>query len=428
MAFNLSATSFSASSAQPTQATTAERLGASNTESAQSDFAQLYAQEQSHQKAKPVEQANPRQDSQKQESKRTDSVHAAKEPIEKPQQVTNTPEQNQDRVAEQSEDDQSSDLDSSQEVEPLLIITGAEIPPTASEVAPALNFSLTLGQQGAEVVDAALSGELDPTAQVALDSDIELQKLGASMMPFMMDGITDTRSAQQKFTTLMQRFALSQTTGEAAVLDADSLEQSLLNDLGSSSLLSPQGEQTFAGLTKSEGGAAQSFSDALVGQWGQTEGASGKAGSSQALVPGAAVALRQSGWSQAVVDRVLWMSSQNIQSAEINLEPAELGRLAVRIDMSGDQAQVVFTSGQAGVRDVLESQLPRLRELFNQQGLNLADVNVASQFAGNGRGEQDAQRAKVPQTSSLDSETDTSSPLASSGHAISVQRLVDYYA
>lgn len=418
MAFNLSATSFSASSAQPTQATTAERLGASNTESAQTDFAQLYAQEQSHQKAKPVEQANPRQDSQKQESKRTDSVHAAKEPIEKPQQVTNTPEQNQDRVAEQSEDDQSSDLDSSQEVEPLLIVTGAEILPTASEVAPALNFSLTLDQQGAEVVDAALSGELDPTAQVALDSDIELQKLGASMMPFMTDGIIDTRSAQQKFTTLMQRFALSQTTGEAAVLDVDSLKQSLL---------SPQGEQTFAGLTKSEGGASQSFSDALVGQWAQTEGASGKAGSSQA-VPGAAVALRQSGWSQAVVDRVLWMSSQNIQSAEINLEPAELGRLAVRIDMSGDQAQVVFTSGQAGVRDVLESQLPRLRELFNQQGLNLADVNVASQFAGNGRGEQDAQRAKVPQTSSLDSETDTSSPLASSGHAISVQRLVDYYA
>ncbi len=43
-------------------------------------------------------------------------------------------------------------------------------------------------------------------------------------------------------------------------------------------------------------------------------------------LPGAAVAMQQPGWSQQVADKVMWMSSQNLQSAEIKLDPAELGR------------------------------------------------------------------------------------------------------
>lgn len=102
------------------------------------------------------------------------------------------------------------------------------------------------------------------------------------------------------------------------------------------------------------------------------------------LVPGQPVAMHQGGWSEAVVDRVMWLSSQNLKSAEIQLDPADLGRLEVRVNLSQDQAQVTFASPNAGVREALEGQMHRLRELFAQQGMNLADANVSDQSLNRG--------------------------------------------
>src|SRR5690606_41348835 len=45
------------------------------------------------------------------------------------------------------------------------------------------------------------------------------------------------------------------------------------------------------------------------------------------LVPGQPVAMQQGGWSEAVVDRVMWLSSQNLKSAEIQLD--QIGRAHV---------------------------------------------------------------------------------------------------
>lgn len=117
-----------------------------------------------------------------------------------------------------------------------------------------------------------------------------------------------------------------------------------------------------------------------------TQALNHQAGAAQRLplVPGQPVAMQQGGWSEAVVDRVMWLSSQNLKSAEIQLDPAELGRLEVRVNLSQDQAQVTFASPNAGVREALEGQMHRLRELFAQQGMNLADANVSDQSLSRG--------------------------------------------
>lgn len=113
------------------------------------------------------------------------------------------------------------------------------------------------------------------------------------------------------------------------------------------------------------------------------------------LVPGQPVAMQQGGWSEAVVDRVMWLSSQNLKSAEIQLDPAELGRLDVRISLNQDQAQVTFSSPHAQVREALESQMYRMREMFAQQGMNQLDVNVSDQsLARNFQGQQDADHSR----------------------------------
>ncbi len=106
--------------------------------------------------------------------------------------------------------------------------------------------------------------------------------------------------------------------------------------------------------------------------------------------------MNQNAWAEGLVNRVMYLSSQNLKSADIQLEPAELGRLDIRVNVATDQStQVTFISGHAGVRDALDSQVHRLRELFAQQGLAQPDVNVADQSRGQQQQQGQAQGSNL---------------------------------
>ncbi|WP_296255874.1 MULTISPECIES: flagellar hook-length control protein FliK [unclassified Pseudomonas] len=95
------------------------------------------------------------------------------------------------------------------------------------------------------------------------------------------------------------------------------------------------------------------------------------------------LAMNQSGWTEGVVNRVMYLSSQNLKQADIQLQPAELGRLDIRVNMAADQqTQVTFMSAHVGVREALESQMSRLRDSFVQQGMGQVNVNVSDQSQG----------------------------------------------
>ena len=151
------------------------------------------------------------------------------------------------------------------------------------------------------------------------------------------------------------------------------------------------------------------------------------------------VPMGQAGWSEAVVNKVMWMSSQNVKSVEIQLDPAELGPLEIRIQTRGQEHQVQFVSQHAGVRDALEGQMHRLREMFTQQGASLVDVNVSdgsadgrqsqSAFAGladqggsSGRGSHGAAASHGNEDMPVDD------PVATLQTRLAAARLVDYYA
>ena len=145
-------------------------------------------------------------------------------------------------------------------------------------------------------------------------------------------------------------------------------------------------------------------------------------------LPGAAVAMQQPGWSQQVADKVMWMSSQNLQSAEIKLDPAELGRLDVKITISQEHTQITFNSAHAGVRDSLESQMHRLREMFAQQGMQDVDVNVADQS----QAQQDS-RERAANQQLLEGDVESHDDHAQHVTSIREQHdgrlgMVDYYA
>ena len=90
--------------------------------------------------------------------------------------------------------------------------------------------------------------------------------------------------------------------------------------------------------------------------------------------------LQSPNWSHGVSERVAWMVQGNFQNAEIKLNPAHLGPMEIKMSITDDQAKITFVSAHAPVREALEQAIPRLREMLEQQGLNLAEADV-SQFS-----------------------------------------------
>ena len=137
---------------------------------------------------------------------------------------------------------------------------------------------------------------------------------------------------------------------------------------------------------------------------------------------GVPVALGQPQWGQAVGERVLWLAAQNVSAAEIRLDPPELGPMQVRVSVNQEQVNVSFTSPHPAVREVLDQQLNRLREMFAEQGLNLGDVDVSDKsFA-----QQDQERGESNKNPTPLLDDEDLAPLTSP--IVVSNRLVDHYA
>jgi flagellar hook-length control protein FliK len=87
-------------------------------------------------------------------------------------------------------------------------------------------------------------------------------------------------------------------------------------------------------------------------------------------------------WGQGVGEQLALMVQGNLQTAEIKLNPAHLGPMEIRLSLNHDQASVTFISAHAAVRDALDAAMPRLRDMLEQQGINLANVDVSAQSGG----------------------------------------------
>ena len=82
-------------------------------------------------------------------------------------------------------------------------------------------------------------------------------------------------------------------------------------------------------------------------------------------------------WADELGDKITWMAQQGIQSASLQLSPAHLGPVEVKISVQDGGASVWFGAAQADTRAALEQALPRLRAMFATSGLALADANVS---------------------------------------------------
>jgi len=127
------------------------------------------------------------------------------------------------------------------------------------------------------------------------------------------------------------------------------------------------------------------------------------------------VPIQDQRWQKAFSQRVVW-SVGNVQSAQLRLNPAELGRIDIQVNVDNDKANVVFTAQHGVVKDSIEQALPKLREMLAEQGVELENVeifqdNLNQQQAGNDNdGAQqrglDGQRLSIDENDENNTEAD----------------------
>lgn len=95
-------------------------------------------------------------------------------------------------------------------------------------------------------------------------------------------------------------------------------------------------------------------------------------------------------FASGLADRLMTIGGPGTHSARLRLNPEHLGELAVEITMDDGSAQVWFGTSTSHAREAIEASLPRLRELFAQQGIELTRTQVdsgATQAGTSGFGE-----------------------------------------
>ena len=83
-----------------------------------------------------------------------------------------------------------------------------------------------------------------------------------------------------------------------------------------------------------------------------------------------------------IAEKIRWMVNGRQSMAEIRLDPPEMGSMQIRLNVSGDSASVSFVVQSQQAKEALNEAMPRLRDMFSEQGLDLGESFVSQQNSG----------------------------------------------
>jgi len=81
-------------------------------------------------------------------------------------------------------------------------------------------------------------------------------------------------------------------------------------------------------------------------------------------------------FAPSLATQLRWWANEGVQQAQLQLNPAEMGPVAVRIVVDGRDARIDFSADSPATRSALESALPVLAAALDEGGLKLAGGGV----------------------------------------------------
>jgi len=165
-------------------------------------------------------------------------------------------------------------------------------------------------------------------------------------------------------------------------------------------------------VMRSEGIATEGLrADSNMATKGQVMPGIGAAAASAASVAGAAstlsstdeasltplsdrieVPVRDAAFGERLGEKVVLMANGRLQNASLQLSPAELGPLRVQVSVDNDVASVNFVANHTATKEAIEAALPRLRAMFEEQGLTLGQTSVGEQSADGDSADDSSER------------------------------------
>ncbi len=127
--------------------------------------------------------------------------------------------------------------------------------------------------------------------------------------------------------------------------------------------------------------------------------------------------LYDSAFAPEMAARLSVLAADGVQEAQLHLNPAEMGPVAVSIVVDGQQAQISFHAEQSETRQVLEKSLPDLAAALRDSGLTLSGGGVFQQAqdqasSQQGRGQDSRALAGARQDRDVQQNPVSTSPVA----------------
>ena len=91
--------------------------------------------------------------------------------------------------------------------------------------------------------------------------------------------------------------------------------------------------------------------------------------------------LNENTWPQQFSEKMVWLAKNDQQSAQISINPPQLGPVQITLNLNGDMATMSFASPHAEVRHAIEGALPHLKEMLSSAGISLGQTNVGANMA-----------------------------------------------
>ena len=91
------------------------------------------------------------------------------------------------------------------------------------------------------------------------------------------------------------------------------------------------------------------------------------------------VPVGQAEWGDKVMGKLSFLTARNMQVAEIHLTPPDMGPMEVKVRMQNEQANITVHAANPVVREQLEQNSHRLRDMLSEQGVELGQFDVSSQ-------------------------------------------------
>ncbi len=124
-------------------------------------------------------------------------------------------------------------------------------------------------------------------------------------------------------------------------------------------------------------------------------------------------------------DRLMYQLNNKIQSAEVKITPEDLGTVQIKVNLQQEQLSVQFVVQQSNAKELLEQQMPKLKDLLQQQGFQLTEGQVEQRQANDRRSGSEEKSGHRGYAANTNGEVELA-------HVATVKkqsdRMVDYYA